>query len=446
MFSKLHKFQITLIILTTILGCSQLYSQNKISSYTFLIEKIEIEGNSKTKDHVIFENLPFAVGDSIQETEIHKGIENLNNLEIFSNVSMQPKSGNTPGKLIITIVVEERYWPHIRFKGGYNELEGWFLTPISLNFDNIFGLGNFISMDLTIGDRINAVNINYLNPNIFNSDLDFILKASGRALNFVHYIDEKKWIVEVEQGGLFLGIRSREEFLKHFIFGFDFYNTTADTFGWRYKSDDRLSEFPDQISKFTGEKIQSSNFNIQFNYDLRDHARYPASGWWIGGDVDFADKQLGSKYTFTRYILDARKYQNIYKKFVLAGRLKYGYISHDAPFYEKFYLGGPNSLRGYDDRSLSPLGGGNQIFQADIELRFPISAKNYPKHLFTCVLFFDAGSNIQSKNMLDFKNIKSAYGFGLRVNIPFLGIVRADYGLPTDGSENKIQFSLGHSF
>ena len=109
-------------------------------------------------------------------------------------------------------------------------------------------------------------------------------------------------------------------------------------------------------------------------------------------------------------------------------------------------MGGPNSLRGFNDRSLSPLGGGNQLFQAGVELRFPISAKNYPKHLLTGVLFFDSGSNIQSKNMFDFENIKNSYGFGLRVNIPFLGIVRADYGIPTDGSENRIQFSLGHSF
>ena len=446
MFSKNQRFVHTLIFSIIIFGFLNIYSQDTLDTYTFKIEKIEIEGNSKTKDYVILENLSFSEGDSLQENEILQAIDNLNNLEVFSKVSMQPKAGSAPGNLIINIVVEERYWPHIRFKGGYNELDGWFLTPISLNFDNIFGYGNFLSVDLTMGDRINAVNINYMNPNIFDSDLDFLLKVSARALNFVQYIDEKKWIVEVEQGGLFLGVRSRDEFLKHFIFGLDLYNTTTGEFGWRYKSEDRLYDFPDQISKFTGEKIQSSNFNIKFNYDLRDHPRYPASGYWIGGEVDFADKQLGSVYNFTRYIIDARKYQHIYNKLVGAARVKYGYISHDAPFYEKFYLGGPNSLRGYDDRSLSPIGGGNQVFQADAELRFPVSAKNYPKHILSGVMFFDAGANILSMDMFGFKKVKSSYGFGLRINIPFLGIVRADYAIPTDGSDKKIQFSLGHSF
>ena len=109
-------------------------------------------------------------------------------------------------------------------------------------------------------------------------------------------------------------------------------------------------------------------------------------------------------------------------------------------------MGGPNSLRGFNDRSLSPVGGGNQVIQFGTEVRFPIAAKNYPKHLFTGVLFFDSGANIQSKEIFEFKSIKSSYGFGLRVNIPFLGIVRADYGIPTDNSGKRIQFSLGHSF
>jgi outer membrane protein insertion porin family len=444
MICRIPKYIIILVII--MLNAFPVHSQQNLSSYIFHIEKIEIEGNTKTSNQVVFENLSFAVGDSLSEAKIHEGIEKLNNLEIFSKVILQPKLGSTPGNLIIKLIIEERYWPHIRFKGGYNELEGWFLTPISLNFDNLFGIGNFMSMDLTMGDRINAVNINYLNPNIFDSDLDFILRASGRQLNFVHFIKEKKWILSVDQSGLFIGVRSRDEFLKNFTFGLDLYSTTADTFGWRYKSDDRLYEFPTEISRFMGEKIKSSNFNIQFNYDLRDHARYPASGMWIGGKIEFADKQIGSDFNFTRYIFDVRKYQILYNKIVGAARIKYGYISHDSPFYEKFYLGGPNSLRGYSDRSLSPFGGGNQLFQAGVELRFPIAANNYPKHLFTGVLFYDAGGNIQSKNMFNFEEVKSSYGFGLRVNIPFLGIVRADYGIPTDGNEKRIQFSLGHSF
>jgi outer membrane protein insertion porin family len=444
MFTFFYRF--ILISLFIIFGSYQILSQDSLSNYIFYIEKIEIEGNSKTKDHVLFENLPFTIGDSISENKIHKGIEILNNLEIFSNVKMQPRPGSSQGNLIIKLLVEERYWPHFRFKGGYNELEGWFLTPISLNLDNIVGFGNFISLDLTFGDRLNALNLNYLNSNIFDSDLDFILEGSGRNLNFVHYIDKKKWIVEVDQGGLFLGFRSRDDFIKHFIFGISMYSTTADTFGWRYKSDDRLYEFPDQIAMFTGENIRSANLKIQFNYDLRNNSRYPSNGWWVGGVLEFADKQLGSKYVFTRFNVDARKYHNVYQKFVTAVRLKYGYITHNAPFFEKFYLGGPNSLRGYNDRSLSPLGGGNQLFQAGAELRLPISTKNYPKHLLTGILFFDSGDNIQSRDMFKFDNIKSSYGFGFRINIPFLGIIRADYGIPTDGSDKKIQFSLGHIF
>jgi len=61
-----------LALFITLLVCFQIYSQENLSSYIFCIEKIEIEGNSKSKDYVIYENLPFAVGDSLSEMKIYE--------------------------------------------------------------------------------------------------------------------------------------------------------------------------------------------------------------------------------------------------------------------------------------------------------------------------------------------------------------------------------------
>ncbi|MFC2088747.1 outer membrane protein assembly factor [Calditrichota bacterium] len=420
-------------------------AQSDENQHLFIVENISLEGNTKTKDNVIFENLSFGIGDTLTENNINEGIERLNDLEIFSDVSMQPRLGSKPGMLDIVLQIEERYWPHFRFKGGYSELDGWFITPVSLNMDNIFGLGNFISLDLTLGDRITAVNLNYINTNIFENDLDFISRISSRNLNFVHYF-ENRWILPVEQGSVFFGFRSNEGFFKNFTFGVEIYTTKTDTFAWRYDSDDRLYDFPPEIGNFTGNSIKSALFKIDFNFDRRDQLYYPTMGWWIGSRIDLADTQLGSDLNFTRFIVDLRKYQTLYKKFILAGRIKYGHISYDAPFFEKFYLGGPNSLRGFNDRSLSPVGGGNQLYQADVELRFPITQKNYPKHLLSGVLFLDSGTNVYSQDFFTVKQWESALGFGLRLRLPFLGIVRADIAKPLNGDEKKIQFSLGHTF
>jgi outer membrane protein assembly factor BamA len=143
---------------------------------------------------------------------------------------------------------------------------------------------------------------------------------------------------------------------------------------------------------------------------------------------------------------DARGYYNPFSRVVLAARLKYGAVSSHAPFWEKFYLGGPNSLRGYDDRSLSPTGGGDRLYQAGLELRFPIGTKNYPKHLLTAAFFYDAGANVSVNQSFNKDALYQGLGFGLRLRLPYLGIIRMDMAYPVEFGSKQIQISLGHTF
>ena len=186
--------------------------------------------------------------------------------------------------------------------------------------------------------------------------------------------------------------------------------------------------------------------SIYYNWDRRNQISYPTSGWWTGFRFTQADMQLGGDVTFSRIIIDGRYYQQIYKGIVTALRLKYGYISSSAPFYEKFYLGGPNSLRGYADRSLSPDGGGNQLYQTGLELRFPITRNRFPNHFVTGVLFWDSGANLDKDQSLDIDQIKSSFGFGFRFRIPFIGLLRLDMAYPINEGKRQIHISLGHTF
>ena len=159
-----------------------------------------------------------------------------------------------------------------------------------------------------------------------------------------------------------------------------------------------------------------------------------------------SDKQLGSQFNFSRFIIDIRKYNRLFNQLVIAARLKYGFVSGNAPFYEKFYLGGPNSIRGYPDRSLSPVGGGDRQVLAGLELRIPVSKKRYPDHFLTGVIFLDTGTNIRESEKLTTDQFKSSYGFGLRFRLPFIGLFRMDFAYPFENDQKRIHFSLGHTF
>lgn len=431
---------------TTLLFLGDLHAYSTANNQKFYIEDISITGNTKTKENVIYENLSFGIGDSLSEVQINSAIENLQKLEIFNNVKLLPRPGSKPGYLKLTIEIKERYWPSFRFKGGYSELDGWYLTPISFNLDNIFGLGNFTSLDITFGDRITSLNFLYINPNIFYSDFDFHFKIKVQVRQYVHYINDNKVVQNVPQGGYFLGLRSRDRFFKHFLFGWQLYSTQPDSFAKDASSDEKIYSFPEPLSSYSNEKLATSAFSLFFDWDNRDQPAYPVGGWWTGIWFTQADEQIGSQTNFGRFILDIRKYTHLFSQIALAARFKYGIISSSAPFYEKFYLGGPNTLRGYPDRSISPLGGGEQFVLGGLELRLPISRKNYPDHFLTGIIFFDTGANIIKSQKLESDKFKSSYGFGLRFRLPFIGLFRMDFAYPIDGGEKRIHFSLGHTF
>jgi len=442
----MKKILLCISILFTLLAPDDILPQVINNERLFTIENISIEGNKKTRSSVIFENLPFKIGDELTEPEIHAGIENLRKTSFFKEVKLQPRAGSEPGKVHLIIQVKERYFPYLQFKGGFSELNGWYLTPVSVNMDNIFGLGNFTSIDLTFGDRVTSLSLSYINPDIFDSDLDFYFRLKLQSLQFLNYIDDQKFIHQVPQAVYFLGVRSRQKFFKHFLFGWEFYSTMPDSFMQYADSKEKYYDLPEIIAQYSMERQLTSAFSIYFDLDKRDQPNYPRRGWWMGMWLTQSDELGDAKIKFTRFIFDIRKYQNLFSNFVVATRLKCGSISANAPFYEKFYLGGPNSLRGYDDRSLSPVGGGERLLQGGLELRFPITAKKFPEHFLTGVLFFDSGANLLSGEKLNKEKFYSSYGFGLRFRLPFIKLLRMDFAYPIDGGEGKIQFSLGHTF
>ena len=436
----------TLLLFLNVTGIFAQIEDSFKQELKFVIESIAIEGNSKSSENVILENLPFAVGYEVSEDEITKSIDALNRLNFFKEVTFSPRAGSQPGYLNLIITVKERYWPTIRFKGGFSEMDSWYITPISIHFDNIFGLGNFTNIDFTIGDRLSSLNLNYINPNIFDSGLDLHTILFIKSHEFLHYLDSLELKQKVPQAGLSIGFKSRDTFFKHFLFALETYTTTPDSFATHGTDKEKYYDFPDQIDQYVHDAWKTSTFSIYFNWDKRDQVTYPISGWWTGFRLTQANKQLDGQVNFTRFIIDARYYQYLFAGTVAAGRVKFGTISAKAPFYEKFYLGGPNSLRGFRDRSLSPDGGGERLYQAGLELRFPIIKKNYPNHFLTGVLFWDGGMNLLASDSFDINKMDHSIGYGFRFRIPFIGLVRMDMAYPLTEGEYRIHFSLGHTF
>ncbi|UCF29858.1 MAG: BamA/TamA family outer membrane protein [bacterium] len=190
-------------------------------------------------------------------------------------------------------------------------------------------------------------------------------------------------------------------------------------------------------------------------YDSRDDFFEPSSG--ILGDIrlEVAMEQLGSKAEFHKLEISIRKYFSLGGGFVLAGLARGGIaesfgISDEVIISERFFLGGQNSVRGYDLDSLGPLDadgdpiGGIKMVNLNLELRYPIyrSIKG--------VLFADSGALWLDQAPYDDRTLRLAAGTGLRWSSP-IGPLSLDYGRklnPATDEEDqwRVHFSIGHAF
>ncbi len=414
-------------------------------STTLLVENIEIQGNLKTSPEVIQNFIPFQKGDRIEKQVLDNATKRLKDSNFFKEVKLYTQPGSARGQIIVYVEVKERKWPYFQFKGGYNELDGWYLSPIGLRFDNLFGKGNYMGIEFYIGDRLSGFDVSFQRNNIFASNLNLKCLLFTRTRQFVHYVGEEKFLQSVGNSGLDLRINGNSGLLKYLWFDFILESHNAEKDMWVAGNNDDRFELPAELSPYSG-KNSGGRFITSLNFDNRDQAFFPTRGFWGSFSFEQVTSQLDIASQYYKWILDYRGYREIYRKWTIALRGKGGWISNFAPFYDKFYLGGPNSLRGYADRSLNPLGYASRLIQGSAELRFPFTMGNFPRHFLSGVLFYDIGQAWSDPDKYEAGQFKTSVGYGFRFALPFIGLVRLDFAYPIPDYDLRVHLSLGHTF
>ncbi len=430
-------------LLLLILLLMPLFAQTERS---LILEEILIEGNKKTKRSVIENYLDLKPGQSITKEQIRQTQTRLEQTNFFKEVELLISPGTKPGNARLTLKIKERWGPYFSFRSGYNELDGWYISPLGLHFDNQFGKGNIFGSELLVGDRIAGLNITYVRPFFFGSEYDFTAEIFAHGRDFRHFLDGKRFQHNVPTGGLKLNFTGNSGLARFFSASYISQNVDSDSLFQPATGESEGQPVTGALLDVAGLN-QINRFVLTFQVDTRNKRINPSSGWWGSISYDQSTKQLGSFADFYRFIVDVRRYQPLYKKMIVATRLQYGNVSDVAPFYEKFYLGGPNSLRGYQDRSLTPEGYAANMALASGEIRFPLSARLKDPDRLTGVFFYDAGYVWSDPESFEINRVKAGLGVGMRVKLPIAGILRVDLAYPVPNYDNyKIHVSLGHTF
>jgi len=421
----------------------------------FRIRRIELEGNTKTRDKVIRRELGIQEGLVMNTSALRNSLLRLQQMEIFQVDENDPVEFDIDKEtqtVDLTLRGEEGERTELLFGGGFSEVDGLF-GQVSFRTRNFLGRGETFGVSAQLGARQNLFNINYSVPwfldrpqsigfNIFKRQLDSTL-LTGQT----YYQDNFGGAITY---GRNLGL----------------FGNASVTFS-RYQAEERRTDFNAE-GELVDQAVDRTVAMLRFSYvkDRRNARLQPTAGYRYSFIVDYAGGVLGGNTDFVRPQVTASKYfpvkrTGLQTSFAVNTRIGLIEPLEGEPLYfnDRFYLGGENSVRGFEYRSIwvrDPAGdsvldafgfplGGDKTFQFNAEMIVVLGGP------FRAILYGDAGKVYADDESLNVTNIRMSTGVELQVNVPILGApLRFIYAynidpLPDDRFET-FQFSIGPSF
>jgi outer membrane protein insertion porin family len=418
-------------------------TENLIVNITYTISKgslvyfegIRISGNTKTRDKVIRRELEIYEQELFSGKKLKQGIRNLNRLDYFEDVKVNTTKGSEPDKMILDIDVKEKPTGTFSFGGGYSSVENMFVVG-SITQRNLFGRGQLLRLKAEVGGRTTRYDLSFTEPWLF----DIPLSAGVDLYN--QNRDYDTYNVSSVGGAV--------------RFGYPVYDYTRVYLSYLYDISD-LTDLSATASDYFREmagKHTTSSVTPSIRYDSRDKTFNPTEGSIGNVSVEYAG--VGGDVGFTKYIGEAGRYFPLFWSTVGYLHSRAGYVEQHAgailPPYDRFYLGGINSIRGFSWDALSPKDqngyayGGNKFIQFNVEYIFPL-LKDVG---LMGVVFTDVGNLYDDNQSLDLGNMRQTAGFGVRWYSP-MGPIRLENGFildpkPGESQSGRWEFTMGQSF
>src|SRR5437016_9175197 len=438
------------------------------------IEKIEIRGNTKTKDKVIRRELSVSPGDVFDMVRVKLSKERLEGLQYFTQgkVQMSVEPTEVPNLKNLIVDVEEGPSGNFYFGAGFSSIDQLFgyVGMTQGNFDlfnppYFTGGGQKLRLQATIGTKQENYEVIFVEPWFLNRHLALEVNLFHRDLRYLSDLYSQR------ETGATLGL-TRALFTDAFRVGLSYtienvgshidpgltatnYVLSQGPLNWPTQT-----AIPPQVSPTLAQEAGArlvSKVGLRLSYDTRGGGFLPnrgqlssfgvtVAGGPFGGDTDFYNLELESSWYF----------RGLWEGHVLelggrAGVVEAYGDSTRVPLFDRFFLGGANTLRGYKFRHVGPVDefgeplGGNTYWMGSAEYSIPLIER------LRFAVFYDIGMVYSRAYDFDFANYNDNWGVGLRLAIPQLGPapLRLDYAFPiTHGADpsgaGRFQFSVGY--
>jgi outer membrane protein insertion porin family len=399
--------------------------------------RVNISGNLKTRDKVIRREIKIVEQDLYSKENIQKSYKNLNRLNYFSNIEIKPVKTSKPNEMDLDVKVEEKQTGSLSLGGGFSSEDGGFLSG-SVEERNLFGRGQNLKFSTKISHTDLLYNISFFEPYINDTPV-----SGGIDL----YKEDKEYDYYDKEA---LGMSLR--------LGYRLFEYTR--VGARYNIEDfKITNVQPSFTNMTPGSFLTSSIRPYIKYDSRDDFFLPTEGMMHKFSVEYAGEWLGGDIDYTKYLWESGFVFPLFWKFTGILHAEAGYLDDRSNSninidYVRFYLGGINSIRGFDKYDISGKRpgdvkdrGGEKYTQFNAEVTFPFTEE----YKVAWVFFYDRGDVYRTSENIDLGDQFSSFGTGIRWNSP-VGPIRIEYGWVIDGKDVKssgdgqFEFSVGAFF
>ena len=438
-------------------------------SEKFYVESINVEGNTKSKSRVIIRELALSPGNVFDLRRMDVSERRLKNIGFFDDVRLNPESTNIPGRKDLGITVREGRTGSFTFGAGFGSVQSivMYFEVLQSNFDlfnwrsGFQGDGQKLRLRASVGTTSNEVIIAFEEPWLFEQRLAFGVELYRTESDYVStdYNELRTGFELYLRRRLFELVEARLSYRMELVEIFDVDRNpvdgvTTDNGDGSITGDGiadvfQRAEGKDLVSKIGLTLLRDNRETLIFTRrGNRSSLKFEYAG--IGGDINYY-KMEGRT---AQFIPTFDAYEQSLSIIARAGSVSPFGQSDLVPFYDRFFLGGPDTLRGFEYREVGPRDGdetapdeavgGNSYAFVSFEYGFRIAE---PLGL---VVFYDWG--FVNKNDFDFSMSEYADNWGVGARLMLMGSpLKLDLGIPITSPEGagggtQFNFSFGTRF
>jgi len=414
------------------------------------LHRLDIKGNTYTKDKVIRRELLVTEGRRFSLALFKDSILRMRQLglvELDGEPDIRPKPED-PTQLDVTLRVKELQRNNIQFTAGYSGYEGTFVA-LSYSTVNFLGAGETLELMAQYGKRIKNYSFGFSEPYVFDLPITLGFTIYNRYMIYPALFDQKSRGIDLQFGARVVGY-----WRTGLVYSYQKLKLEEPSIEESYYYNPYYT--PYYYGAFAYQKYNMSSITPTLYKSTIDSPLTPSRGTLYLASCKFAGGPLGGDIKLIKPRLEFTYYQPTFAEQRFGIHLEYSFLKTygetDIPYWERFYLGGERSIRGYDIYTIGPRDeynrnlGGEKSLVFNAEYIIPVGGPIY------AIFFHDMGNAYAKDQKISLNDMFSSTGLEMRVFVPALRVpfrLIFSYNnkkIYVDDSNFAFRFAIGTTF